>query len=118
MNGVVEILKGVILITIPLLIFAALYRLVLRQRAARLAAQYEVLLKLAEKGAEIPLGLLDQTPDNSNSDLRRGLILICSGAGLTFFLLTLPEHVGWAIGFIPISAGIGYLLSWKLTRKN
>lgn len=116
-NGTVEVFKGVLALGIPSAVIYAAMRLVLKHREQRRERQYEVLLKLTEQGAPVPPNLLDAAQPQPD-DLRRGIVLVFSGAGLSAFLLTLTDHSAWGIGLIPIFAGVGYILSWKLARSQ
>ena len=76
---------------------------------------HQTLRAMVEKGAEIPVELI--TPQKpKRSDLRRGLVLVGLGLGVSIFLAVLPEiHPGlWASGLIPILIGAGYLVVWRL----
>jgi hypothetical protein len=124
MNG--EIIKGmavVVALTFILggagLLFLKTVRMVLQHRASKLALQLEVLLKLVEQDAPVPPELLAADgAERVKGDLRRGLVLICSGVGLSAFLLTLGDHSAWGLGLIPIFTGIGFLLSAKLAQAD
>lgn len=74
-----------------------------------------LLYKSLEKGTPIPLELFRQNTLNKPSDLKRGIILLSVGIGLTLALYIMNKH--WAFGFIPVSAGIGYLLVAALDKK-
>lgn len=76
----------------------------------------ETLRLMVEKGTVIPPEML-VTPRQAKSDLRRGVLLIAVGLGIIgLFGFTDPSN--WAIGLLPTLIGLGYLLVWKLERKN
>jgi hypothetical protein len=103
----------------PVLITA----LVLRYRRTRAEMRYQFLLKLAESGVALPTVLPGEaTPQQS--DLRRVLILLAGGIGLSAMLFALPlnYHLGnklaelWGLGIFPVALGLGYLSHWYLSR--
>lgn len=105
----------------PVLITA----LVLRYRRTRAEMRYQFLLKLAESGVALPPTLPGE-PAPQQSDLRRALVLLAGGSGLSITLLALPlqYHVGrplgelWGLGLLPIALGLGYLSHWYLSRRG
>jgi hypothetical protein len=58
-----------------------------------------------------------QPEKRPKSDLQRAFVLIGVGLGLIIFFLAMHNNV-WGVGFIPLFMGVGYLLAWKLARKN
>ena len=72
---------------------------------------HDLALRLAEKGQPVPPELFSGT-HTKQSDLRRGLVLVGLGMGLSICLAQLEAP--WSIGMIPLFMGIGYLLVWKL----
>jgi Domain of unknown function (DUF6249) len=105
----------------PVLITA----LVLRYRRTRAEMRYQFLLKLAESGVTLPATLPGETTAQQ-SDLRRALILLAGGMGLSAMLLSLPLNydVGhrlaelWGLGILPVALGLGYLSHWYLSRRG
>ena len=83
--------------------------------AGLLKIHLKTVYKLAEKGVPIPSELLTG-PVETRTDLRRGLVLFFVGLALAIFLLEVSAP--WSIGLIPMFAGLGYLISWKLEGKN
>jgi hypothetical protein len=80
---------------------------------------HQTLRAMVEKGVEIPLELI--TPQRSKAnDLRRGVILVGLGVGLSLFLALLPEVPPgvWAAGLIPALMGAGYLIVWRLQPED
>jgi hypothetical protein len=76
---------------------------------------------MVEKGQPVPEVLLNPPPHvRKRSDMRRGIVLIMVGLGLTIFLGAVNEWEGgsWALGIIPFLIGAGYLLVWKLEGKG
>ena len=102
---------------VPLAAFTTLFALVAAVLYAgfrRDRNRHETLRAMIEKGAAIPPELL--VPPKG-SDLRRGIVLLGAGAGLSIFFLALQVQPGlWALGSIPALIGIGYLLVWRLER--
>lgn len=99
--------------------------LVLRYRRTRAEMRYQFLLKLAESGVALPSTLPGEAAPE-HSDLRRGLVLLAGGIGLSCTLLALPVqyHVGsplsalWGLGILPVALGLGYLGHWHLSRRG
>lgn len=78
----------------------------------------ETLRAMIQRGGTIPPELL-VPPTKKFSDLRRGIILISGGLGLSIFIGVMPTDRGvWSVGVIPMLLGAGYLLAWKLTRPD
>lgn len=75
-------------------------------------------LKYLEHGKEVPVNLLVQ-PRDVSSNLKRGIILIAVGLGVTiFFFAESPAGTEWTIGIIPFLIGLGYLLVYKISSKT
>lgn len=109
------------LIVLPLLFLTPLAILlaVLRHRRAIAALRQKTVLELLERGAAIPPELLSDTSMTTrDSDLRRGLVLSFTGVGAIIFALTLPRHDAWGLGLLPLFAGLGYLVTWLLEKRN
>jgi hypothetical protein len=96
----------------------ALVALILAYKHRKLRMKHETLLKLAEKGVPIPPELLSESGPRPNSDLRRGIILVAVGLGLSIFMAQVGNGAPWAIGLIPAFAGLGYLITWKLEQQD
>lgn len=96
----------------PVLLLACL----LFYKHRKLKLTHETILQLAAKGAPIPPQLLAQHCEQRASDLRRGSVLFFIGVALAIFL----SEVGapWSLGLIPMFAGIGYLITWKLEGQD
>jgi len=116
------------LMLIPAFVMLApvlLVALVLRHRRVRAEMRYQFLLRLAESGAALPSSLPGEA-NPEHSDLRRALVLLAGGLGLSATLLTLPlqVHVGhplaelWGLGILPVALGLGYLAHWWLARRG
>ena len=85
----------------------------MRQRTIRM---------MVEKGQPVPAELL--APEiravRRRSDVRRGVIWTMIGLGAMIFFGAVNnwEEGVWSIGLIPFLIGLGYLIVWKLERKN
>jgi Domain of unknown function (DUF6249) len=88
---------------------------VLVYKHMRMRANHRLALELATRGAPIPPALLDGG-DPRTADLRRGLVLSLVGVGLCVFLYEVGAP--WSLGLIPLFAGMGYLLTWKMTAPE
>jgi hypothetical protein len=76
--------------------------------------RHQTLRALIEKGGEIPKDLL--LPQRG-SDLRKGIVLVCTGLGLAIALKQVPLEMRlWTVGVIPGLIGVGYLVVWRLER--
>jgi Domain of unknown function (DUF6249) len=83
---------------------------------------HKTVRMMVEKGQEVPAALLapPAPAQRQRSDMRRGVVLLTVGLGLTIFLGAVNDWEGgaWAIGIIPFLIGVGYLLVWKLEGKK
>jgi hypothetical protein len=110
-----------VLIVLPLLFLTplAILLVVLRHRRAIAALKQKTVLELLDRGAAIPPELLaDPAMTSRDGDLRRGLVLSLTGVGAIVFALTLPRHAAWGLGLLPLFAGLGYLITWRLEKRN
>jgi hypothetical protein len=120
-----ELLPMLLIPAVVLLAPALLTALVLRYRRARAEMRYQFLLKLAESGVALPT-VLPGEADPRHSDLRRALVLLSGGVGLSVTLLALPLHYHvdrplselWGLGILPVTLGLGYLIHWLLSRRG
>ena len=77
---------------------------------------HETALKLVEKGQPVPAALfVDQREPHSN--LRRGVVLIMAGLGISLSLYLFGMQF-WTFGIIPLFMGVGYLIVWKLESTD
>jgi hypothetical protein len=115
-------------IFIPLVIVGgpvAIILVLLRYRYLQTQARYKLLLALADKNVTLPPDLL-AGPVVAHSDLRRALVLISGGLGLSALFLALPLQLAtgqnvsslWGLGLLPLMIGVGYLASWWLNRRG
>jgi len=83
---------------------------------------HRTIRMMVEKGQPVPPELLapPAPAQHQRSDMRRGVVLVMVGLGLTLFLGAVNDWEGgaWALGIIPFLIGVGYLLVWKLERKK
>jgi hypothetical protein len=104
---------------VPLFAFLtliAIVGLVLYAGARRDRTRHETIRAMIDKGTPIPQELL--VPPK-RSDLRRGIVLVAAGLGLSVFFLAFPVQAGlWAVGSIPALVGLGYLVAWRLERPS
>jgi hypothetical protein len=115
-------------IFIPLVVVGgpvAIILILLRYRYLQTQARYKLLLALADKNVTLPPDLL-AGPVVAHSDLRRALVLISGGLGLSALFLALPLQLAtgqnvsslWGLGLLPLMIGLGYLASWWLNRRG
>jgi hypothetical protein len=98
--------------TMTLVVFGVLFAIyrIYRQRS-------ETLRLMVEKGIAIPPELIAPRSRPAN-DLRRGLVSVGLGVGLSICLAVMGEHGSWTIGLVPLLVGVGYIVSWRLTRED
>ncbi len=95
----------------------AIVAVVLWFRQRRNRQLHQTLALMIEKGVPIPPELLAPEAQRKPSDLRRGILLIATGAGVIGFFLT-HEADAWGLGLIPLLIGVGYLVVWKLDQRK
>ena len=116
---------------VPVAFFAFVLLVVwfaLQHRGRQEAKRHETIRAMIDKGLEIPRELL--APPRAREpespvlrDLRRGLLLICTGLGLSacFGMIGIWNQEalrGTAIGLVPLFIGLGYVAVSKLARKD
>jgi hypothetical protein len=100
----------------PVFIFA----LLLYFAFSRNRLMHRTIRLMVEKGQPVPEALLNPPPHvRKRSDMRRGVILLMIGIGLTLFFGAVNDwdNGAWTLGLIPLLIGVGYLLVWKLEGK-
>jgi len=115
----------VVAVIVPAATFAMIVLivwLVVAFRIKKTRQIHDTLRLMVEKGADIPTELLSP-PRKQNVDLRRGLLLVFGGAGYMLFMGLLsafePDAInGLGVGLIPFFVGIGYLLVWKIEKRQ
>jgi hypothetical protein len=111
----------------PIIVFivfacpVAIVGTILFYRHRRNLVLHKTLAAMIDKGVPIPPELLQPEKlgpgKRPKSDLQRALVLMGIGLGLIIFLLAMHNSV-WGVGFIPLLMGVGYLLAWKLEKKD
>ena len=115
----IEIIGPIIGVITALLIPLAIVLVVLRHRRRLTELKLKTLADLAQRGTEVPYALLLGTPrPHTDSDLRIGMVLASTGIGALLFAFTLPEHPAWGVGLLPLFAGLGFLVTWKVGRAR
>ncbi len=111
-NGIIPALIVLAMLLTPIVIV----RFVLRHRREVTAMKLKAAMDFTERGAAVPFELLLERPRKNGGygDLRAGMVLTCVGVGAVLFAFTLKEHPLWGLGLLPLFAGIGYLITWKL----
>jgi hypothetical protein len=86
----------------------------------RAQLRHETIRTALEKGMPVPRELLDAPrASDPQRDLKRGILLVALGIGLATFLgVHEPGDSSWAVGFIFVLLGAGFLLSWRLSRRT
>ncbi|KIG13468.1 hypothetical protein DB30_08034 [Enhygromyxa salina] len=83
---------------------------VIRFRHATTRHRLDLARRMVEKGIEPPPELVGA---NNGSDLRRGLVLVCTGVGLLLASMFGASQSLSPAGLIPGFIGIGYLVSHR-----
>jgi hypothetical protein len=89
----------------------------LRYRARKL--EHEEVMKALEEGRDIPtLEIRDQR--RKDSDLKMGVILLATGAGLYLFLRDGTHDMAnmAGLGYIPAFLGIGLIALWFISKNG
>lgn len=82
--------------------------------------KHQTLQLMVEKGAQIPVEMITNQK-RRGSDLRRGLVLLGAGLGISLFLLMTKDarnSGAFGLGLVPALIGAGYLLAWKLEGRK
>jgi hypothetical protein len=117
-----------IAIPIVLIVFLAIFGtpvmivgLIMYFSFSKSRALHRTVRMMVEKGQPVPEALLNPPPViRQRSDLRRGVVLLMVGLGLTIFFGALNDWEGgiWSLGIIPFLIGAGYLLVWRLDVRR
>lgn len=110
-----------LLIVMPLLCLTplAIVLVVLHHRRYMAAMKQKTILELIERGVPLPPELLaDPAVITCRDELRRGLVLSLVGLGAMAFAWTLPSHREWGLGLLPLFAGLGYLITWRVGKSR
>lgn len=102
---------GVFFTACVLAIFFPLYYAYRRSRK-----QQDIMMAMVDKGMQIPPYLVAPAR-RARNDLRTGIILLCTGAGICLALLGLPDFV-WQLGLVPLAIGAGYVVVGLLDRSR
>lgn len=112
----------VVAIAVPVAFFATVIAIVAISLYAsfRKDQQRHATLRLViERGGSIPPELLTPAPKRPASDLRRGVVLLAAGVGLTILLAAASSERGlWTAGLVPVLLGLGYLVVWRLEARG
>ncbi len=90
---------------VPVLLLA----MILWFKSRKMRMLQDLAISLAEKGQPLPPELFFPP---RNTALRSGLVLV--GIGLALCLFLWQVNAPWSLGLIPLFAGLGYLISWKI----
>ena len=82
-----------------------------RMRMVSEHRRLDLARRLIEQGLTPPQGLVVAP---ARRDLRRGVVLLCAGIGMTVAGLVLGDRGLGAFGLIPAFIGVGYLVSFRL----
>lgn len=93
-------------------LFFATVVIVMRMRLRGEERRLELARRFIEQGLQPPAELF---PSAAQSDLRRGVVLVFAGLGI-LGASGLGGHFG-AVGLIPGFIGLGYLVSYSLSRR-
>ena len=76
-----------------------------------------LFIKYLETGKDIPVELL-KSESEGGSNLKRGIVLISVGIGVSAFFFSQDSSNAWTMGLIPFLLGIGYLVVHRLSTKK
>jgi Domain of unknown function (DUF6249) len=96
-------------------LWIAVVWIIVAYRAKRDRLIYETAVQLADKGVVVPKELFANI-NSPASDLRRGVVLLALGAGLSIALWEVGAP--WTFGLIPAFVGIGYLIVWQAEKRS
>jgi hypothetical protein len=80
-------------------------------------ARQDLIRSYLERGQPVPPALIDP-PAKPTGDLRRGLVLVAAGIGISLASMVAHNTEGAGVGLIPALIGIAYLIVWKIERKE
>jgi hypothetical protein len=94
----------------------AIVAIVLYFRYRTLRLKQDLLEAFLAKGEAIPPALLSlpKAAASRNGDLRRGLVLLGGGGGLSVALLFAHQPDAAGFGLIPALIGVAFLIVWKV----
>jgi len=104
----------IIFVLAPVLIIAALFYFINRNRKQRL----KMAQMAAEQGQPIPERLLEAGPANAEEEYQKGLRQFFVGVGLMIFLGYAAGEIGFGIGALVACIGLGKIAASKLGNKN
>ena len=113
----------VIPVVVPAVTFGAVIAVVAITFYFRYRSQglrQELFRSLLDKGLPIPPEFLTAKPRARYVDLRRGLVLLLSGVGLSSALLLAGDHDSRSaagFGLFPALIGVAFLLVWKVESR-
>ncbi len=117
-----------IAIPIVLIVFLAIFGtpvmivgLIMYFSFSKSRALHRTVRMMVEKGQPVPEALLNPPPViRQRSDLRRGVVLLMVGLGLTVFFGAVNDWESgvWSLGIIPFLIGAGYILVWRLDVRR
>jgi hypothetical protein len=87
----------------------------IRFRHATMGRRLELARKMVERGLEPPPELVGASTGN---DLRRGIVLVCTGVGLLLASIAGGSEGLSPAGLIPGFIGVGYLISHRFARTS
>lgn len=103
---------GVTAIVLGIFTPVVMVGIILWYKSRRNELLHDTALKLAEKGQPVPAELFAD-PVEPYADLRRGVVLVMLGIGISLALFLVGMRF-WAFGIIPMFMGVGYLIVWKM----
>lgn len=112
-----------IAIIVPIALFIFLLGIVFIVHYLRFRQSQELqstIRIMIEKGSQVPTELLSPPEKNTKyqEDIRKGLILLFLGIAIPIaMVISQPENKGWVWGLIPLSIGLAYLISARLSKK-
>jgi hypothetical protein len=104
---------------LPFLFAAVIIISNVRSKNAESKRRYDLYLKSLEMGQTVPEHFFDEPKKtNPSSNLKKGILWLVLGLGLTISFIVVGKHNDLAFGIIPAFIGVGYLLVHFLDKPK
>jgi len=104
---------------LPFLFVAIIITLNVRSKNAESKRRYDLYTKSLDMGQTVPEHFFDEPKQaNPNSNLKKGILWLVVGIGLTISFLVMHERDALIVGIVPTFVGIGYLLVHFLEKPK
>jgi len=104
---------------IPFIFVAIIISLNVRSKNAESKRRYDLYTKSLDMGQTVPEHFFDEPKQaNPSTNLKRGILWLVVGIGLTISFLVMHERDALIVGIVPTFVGIGYLLVHFLEKSK